>query len=113
MPVKLPEGQSAIQILYNFQVLISVAPGGVKPKIMVQGAEIGGHLLHRALDLRAKRTGGVKADLVPRRQQMAGDGEQGQHVAGHGRCSKKIACHGYLPLQDSTGCDGDWPMPRF
>ena len=41
LPIKLPEGQSAIQILYNFQVLISVAPGGVKPKIAIQSAEIG------------------------------------------------------------------------
>jgi fimbrial chaperone protein len=41
LPVKLPEGQSAIQILYNFQVLVSIAPSGVKPKISVQGAEIG------------------------------------------------------------------------
>lgn len=41
LPVKLPEGQSAIQILYNFQVLVSVAPAGVKPQIIIQGAEIG------------------------------------------------------------------------
>lgn len=41
LPVKLPEGQSAIQILYNFQVLVSVAPAGVKPQITVQGAQIG------------------------------------------------------------------------
>ncbi len=41
LPVKLPEGQSAIQILYNFQVLVSVAPVGIKPQISVQGAEIG------------------------------------------------------------------------
>ena len=41
LPVKLPEGQSAIQILYNFQVLVSVAPGGAKPQLTVQGAEIG------------------------------------------------------------------------
>lgn len=40
LPIKLPEGQSAIQILYNFQVLVSVAPSGVKPKITVQGAEL-------------------------------------------------------------------------
>ena len=40
LPVKLPEGQSAIQILYNFQVLISVGPLGVKPKIAVQSAQI-------------------------------------------------------------------------
>lgn len=41
LPVKLPEGQSAIQILYNFQVLVSVTPAGAKPQITVQGAEIG------------------------------------------------------------------------
>jgi len=41
LPVKLPEGQSAIQILYNFQVLVSVAPTGVKPDLHVTGAEIG------------------------------------------------------------------------
>ncbi len=40
LPIKLPEGQSAIQILYNFQVLISVGPLGVKPKIAVQAAEV-------------------------------------------------------------------------
>lgn len=41
LPVKLAEGQSAIQILYNFQVLVSVAPQGVKPALKIQGAEIG------------------------------------------------------------------------
>ena len=41
LPVKLPEGQSAIQILYNFQVLVSVAPQGVKPNLRVIGATIG------------------------------------------------------------------------
>ena len=40
LPIKLPEGQSAIQILYNFQVLISVGPLGVKPKISAAGAEV-------------------------------------------------------------------------
>lgn len=41
LPVKLPEGQSAIQILYNFQVLVSVAPAGIKPQITVQSATVG------------------------------------------------------------------------
>lgn len=41
LPVKLPAGQSAIQILYNFQVLVSIAPHGVKPAIKVQSAEVG------------------------------------------------------------------------
>lgn len=41
LPIKLPEGQSAIQILYNFQVLVSVAPGGAKPRLSVASAEIG------------------------------------------------------------------------
>jgi P pilus assembly chaperone PapD len=41
LPVKLPEGQSGIQILYNFQVLASVAPGGVKPALSVESAAVG------------------------------------------------------------------------
>lgn len=41
LPVKLPEGQSGIQILYNFQVLVSVAPGGAKPALTVQSAAVG------------------------------------------------------------------------
>lgn len=41
LPVKLPEGQSAIQILYNFQVLVSLAPAGLKPALAVKSAEIG------------------------------------------------------------------------
>ena len=40
LPIKLPEGQSAIQILYNFQVLISVGPLGLKPSIAVKSAEV-------------------------------------------------------------------------
>ncbi len=40
LPVQLPEGQSAIQILYNFQVLVSVAPVGVRPDLSVVGAEV-------------------------------------------------------------------------
>lgn len=41
LPVKLPEGQSAIQILYNFQVLVSVTPTGTKPEMSVQSAAVG------------------------------------------------------------------------
>lgn len=41
LPVKLPQGQSAIQILYNFQVLVSVAPGGAKPALSVASASVG------------------------------------------------------------------------
>jgi fimbrial chaperone protein len=41
LPVQLPAGQSAIQILYNFQVLVSVKPTGGKPAIKVISGEIG------------------------------------------------------------------------
>lgn len=40
LPVQLPAGQSAIQILYNFQVLVSIAPTGGKPQIRIAGAGI-------------------------------------------------------------------------
>jgi fimbrial chaperone protein len=41
LPVQLPQGQSAIQILYNFQVLVSVSPQGVKPDLKVSAAGVG------------------------------------------------------------------------
>jgi fimbrial chaperone protein len=41
LPVQLPSGQSAIQILYNFQVLVSVKPMGGKPNIKIASAEVG------------------------------------------------------------------------
>lgn len=40
LPVKLPEGQSAIQILYNFQVLVSIGPSGGKPALAIAGASV-------------------------------------------------------------------------
>ena len=40
LPVKLPEGQSAIQILYNFQVLVSIAPEGAKPNLKIKAASV-------------------------------------------------------------------------
>ena len=40
LPVELPEGQSAIQILYNFQVMVNVASiTGGNPAIAILGAE--------------------------------------------------------------------------
>jgi P pilus assembly chaperone PapD len=41
LPVKLPKGQSAIQILYNFQVLVNVAASEGGPVLSVAKSEIG------------------------------------------------------------------------
>ncbi|MBX9813093.1 MAG: pilus assembly protein PapD [Proteobacteria bacterium SG_bin5] len=41
LPIKLPDGQSGVQILYNFQVLVSIAPLGVAPQLKVTGARVG------------------------------------------------------------------------
>jgi fimbrial chaperone protein len=41
LPVQTAEAQSNIQLLYNFQVLVSVAPAGAKPALTVASAEIG------------------------------------------------------------------------
>lgn len=35
LPVKLPEGQSAVQVVYNFQVLVSVSGAGQKPALAI------------------------------------------------------------------------------
>jgi len=40
-PVRLPQGTSAIQVLYNFQVLVSVAPARSQPNLRVESASIG------------------------------------------------------------------------
>jgi len=41
LPVQQVSGESNIQLLYNFQVLVSVAPNGAGPAISVSSAEIG------------------------------------------------------------------------
>jgi P pilus assembly chaperone PapD len=40
LPVKQQQGQSAVQVLYNFQVLASVSPAGAKPAVKVDRAAI-------------------------------------------------------------------------
>lgn len=41
LPVQTTDSTSNIQLLYNFQVLVSVSPDGVKPGLTVASAEIG------------------------------------------------------------------------
>lgn len=41
LPVQTTETQSNIQLLYNFQVLVSVSPTGAKPALTIASAEIG------------------------------------------------------------------------
>jgi fimbrial chaperone protein len=38
LPVKLPEGQSAVQVVYNFQVLVSVSATNQKPQLAIASA---------------------------------------------------------------------------
>ena len=40
LPVRLPESESAIQIVYNFQVLVNVAPLQGRPDLSIAGAHI-------------------------------------------------------------------------
>ena len=41
LPVQTSDTQSNIQLLYNFQVLVSVSPDGVKPALTIASAEVG------------------------------------------------------------------------
>ncbi len=41
LPVQLAQGESNIQLLYNFQVLVSVSPDGAKPALQIGAAEVG------------------------------------------------------------------------
>jgi fimbrial chaperone protein len=40
LPVQVQQGSAAVQVLYNFQVLVSVAPEGAKPAIRVEQASV-------------------------------------------------------------------------
>ena len=40
LPVKLPEGETAVQLLYNFQVVVGVNPPGQRARIAVDHAEV-------------------------------------------------------------------------
>ena len=39
LPVKLPEGESAVQVVYNFQVLVSVSSPDKKPQLAITSVE--------------------------------------------------------------------------
>ena len=39
LPVKLPEGESAVQVVYNFQVLVSVSSPTQKPELAITSVE--------------------------------------------------------------------------
>lgn len=41
LPVKPKEGESAVQVVFSFQVLASVGPQGAKPSLRVQSAGVG------------------------------------------------------------------------
>jgi fimbrial chaperone protein len=41
LPVQTPEASSNIQLLYNFQILVSVSPEGVSPAIQIASSRIG------------------------------------------------------------------------
>ena len=41
LPVQMPEGGSNIQLLYNFQVLVSVSPEAARPELSIQSAQAG------------------------------------------------------------------------
>lgn len=43
LPVKLPEGQSAVQIVYNFQVLVNVASPTGKAALSIQSVSVADH----------------------------------------------------------------------
>lgn len=43
LPVKMPEGQSAVQIVYNFQVLVNVASPAGKANLAIVSTTVGEH----------------------------------------------------------------------
>jgi len=120
LPVQTTEGASNIQLLYNFQVLVSVAPRDVKPQITISSAEIGrnaqgqpvpvivatndsaahGYLSRGQLEIVQKDTGGKEVF----RQEMSGP--QFQQSLGYGLIggnqSRRIEIPAQLPAPAGT-----------
>lgn len=113
LPVQLPEGESAIQILYNFQVLVSVAPTGVKPALEVAGAEIAttedGHRQARLTVTNTSRAHGYLANGRLRlivRDAQGGEvlrrnlsGPEIQQTIGFGLVGAEQTRHVFVPIE--------------
>lgn len=67
LPVKLPEGQSAVQIVYNFQVLVNVSSPTAKPALAIDSVTIGTHEGKAAPVLRVTNSGAAHGYLSQHR----------------------------------------------
>ena len=59
LPIKLPEGESAVQVVYNFNVLVSVGATAGKPALAIQSAAIGDHEGKPAPSITVTNSGGT------------------------------------------------------
>lgn len=80
LPVKLPEGQSALQILYNFQVLVSVGATGQKADLAVKSAAVASHEGKPAPSITVGNAGGTYGYLSQHRLRIVESDRTGKEV---------------------------------
>lgn len=80
LPVKLPEGESAVQIVYNFQVLVNVASAAGKADLSIESAAVGEHDGKPAPMLTVKNSGNAYGYLSQHRLQIVEKDAAGKEI---------------------------------
>lgn len=80
LPVDLPEGQSAVQIVYNFQVLVSVSSPGRQPALAIRSATIGDHAGQPAPVIAVANEGGAHGYLSQHRLRVVATDPKGAEI---------------------------------
>lgn len=80
LPVKLPEGQSAVQVVYNFQVLVSVSAPDKKAQLVITGVAPDTANGKPAVAVTVQNTGGAHGYISQHRLKIAATGPAGNEV---------------------------------
>ncbi len=82
LPVKLPEGQSAVQVVYNFNVLVNVGAANGKADLAITGAQIAQKDGKPAVALTVTNTGSTYGYMSQHRLKIAATDAGGAPVFG-------------------------------
>lgn len=80
LPIKLPEGTSAVQVVYNFQVLVNVSGQGKTPRLSIKSAAIVDHDGKPAPSITVQNSGGAHGYLSQRRLKIVETNDAGAQI---------------------------------
>lgn len=80
LPVKLPEGESAVQVVYNFQVLASVSSPGKKAQLAVTSTEPATLNGKPAVAITVANSGGAHGYISQHRLKVSATGASGAEI---------------------------------